>query len=72
MNLDKINKNIYIDILLYIKINSGIQIYMDAHLIAFLDDATRYVIHAEIFPRKTTLNAAEAHVFVVYSILIKL
>lgn len=33
---------------------------VDAYLIAFLDDATRYVIHAEIFPRKTAFNAAGA------------
>lgn len=33
---------------------------VDAYLIAFLDDATRYVIHAEILPRKTALNAGGA------------
>lgn len=30
------------------------------YLIAFIDDATRYVVHAELIPRKQAINAADA------------
>lgn len=33
---------------------------VDAYLVAFLDDATRYIIHAEIILKKKAINAANA------------
>ena len=40
-------------------INAGRETFT-IYLIAFIDDATRYVVHAELIPRKQAINVADA------------